>query len=76
MKKDSSAFVDHHGREALNFQINILVYVLVCIPLLFCAVGIPLLEAVFIYNIVSVIVAGIKANSGEMFRYPFIFRLI
>jgi uncharacterized Tic20 family protein len=76
MKKDTSAFVDHHGREALNFELNILVYVLVSIPLFFCFVGFFTLPAAITYNVVMVIIAGIKANSGEMFRYPFIFRVI
>jgi uncharacterized Tic20 family protein len=76
MKKDTSPFVDHHGKESLNFQVNMLVYMLACIPLIFCVVGLFLLPAVIVYNVVLVIIAGVKANSGEMFRYPFIFRLI
>src|SRR5580704_14781621 len=30
IKKDTSRFVDYHGKEALNFQINILAYTLIC----------------------------------------------
>jgi uncharacterized Tic20 family protein len=77
MKKDTSRFVDHHGRESLNFQINMLVYMLVCLALIPCLfIGLFLLPVVVVYNVVLVIIAGIKANNGEMFRYPFIFRLI
>jgi uncharacterized Tic20 family protein len=74
IKKDSSNFVDYHGKESLNFQLNILVYTLICLPLICVVVGIFLLGAVHVYSIVCVIIAGIKASNGELFRYPFIFR--
>ncbi len=76
MKKDSSKFVDYHGKESLNFQLNILMYTVICLPLICIVVGIFLLGAVHIYSIVCVIIAGIKASGGELFRYPFIIRFI
>src|SRR5438552_2059878 len=69
MKKDTSRFVDENGKEALNFQLNILVYTLIGIATICLVVGIFILAAVHIYNVVCVIIAGIKANQGEMFRY-------
>src|SRR5437867_2604433 len=47
IKKDSSRFVDHHGKESLNFQLNMLGYFLVSIPLIL-ACGIGLLFMVII----------------------------
>ena len=77
MKKDSSRFVDYHGKQSLNFQLNILIYSLLCLALIPCfLVGLFLLPVVHTYSIVCVIVAGIKASSGGLFRYPFVFRLI
>jgi len=76
IKKDTSKFVDYHGKESLNFQLNVLIYTLICLPLVCVVVGIFLLAALHVYSIVCVIIAGIKANGGELFRYPFIFRLI
>lgn len=76
IKKDQSAFVDYHGKEALNFQLNMLGYFVICFALLFCVIGAFLFPAVAVYNIVCVIIAGIKANNGELFRYPFILRII
>jgi uncharacterized protein len=76
-KRDSSRFVDFHGKQSLNFQLNILIYSVICIALIPCfGIGVFLLPAVHIYSIVCVIVGGIKASSGELFRYPFVFRLI
>ncbi|HLJ96122.1 MAG TPA: DUF4870 domain-containing protein [Gemmataceae bacterium] len=77
MKKDSSRFVDYHGKESLNFQLNILLYTLVGFALIPCFfVGAILLGIVHIYNPICVIIASVKANNGELFRYPFIFRPI
>ena len=36
-KKDSSRFVNLHGKESLNFQINMFLYSLLCCP--FCCAG-------------------------------------
>jgi uncharacterized protein len=76
MKKDTSKFVDENGKESLNFQLNILVYTLIGIATICLVVGFVIIPAVHVYSIVCVIIAAIKANQGEMFRYPFIFRLI
>jgi uncharacterized Tic20 family protein len=76
IKKDSSRFVDYHGKESLNFQINLLVYVLVSIPLFFCVVGIFTLIGALIYGLIIVIVASVSAYNGQWYRYPYIFRLI
>src|SRR5262249_28657126 len=65
IKRDTSPFVDANGKEALNFQLNILIYKLICIPLFCVVVGIFLLGAVVLYNVIMVIVAGVKANAGE-----------
>jgi len=76
IKKDTSRFVDYHGKESLNFQLNILIYKLLCIPLFFCFVGIFVFPVVVVFNIVCVIIASISAYKGEPFKYPFVFRLI
>ena len=82
VKKDSSRFVDWHGKEALNFILIKFIAIAVCVAgsLLTCGIGLviflPILLAILIYSIVVWIIAGIKANSGEYYRYPFIPRLI
>lgn len=81
-KRDTSKFVDHHGKESLNFHINILGYSLIAVAFAVatCGVGIvvtiPALICIYVYGIVMTIVAGIKANSGEWYRYPAIIRMI
>lgn len=70
MKKEQFPFVDDQGKEALNFQITMLIYSLVSGLLTFLCVGFFLLMAVGIVDIVFTIVAGIKANDGVRYRYP------
>jgi uncharacterized Tic20 family protein len=82
IKKDTSKFVDYNGKESLNFHINVLAYDVICIIGIFatCGIGIfifgPLLAVIHIYVIVIMIVAGLKANAGEYFKYPAIIRII
>jgi uncharacterized protein len=78
IKKDTSKFVDFHGRESLNFQICMMIYVLVSIPIGFltCGIGFVLTVAIAVFDLVMVIIASIKANGGEYYHYPLIFRIV
>jgi uncharacterized protein len=78
IKKDQSKFVDYHGKEALNFHLNILGYNIIAwiISLATCFVASPLIVAVMVYSIVMSIIAGMKANEGRLYEYPAIVRLI
>ena len=76
IKKDEHPFVDRNGKEAVNFQISMAIYLLVAILLIFVVVGIFLLPAVAVFNIVFLIIAGVKANNGEHYEYPMTIRFI
>ena len=76
MKKETMPFVDDQGKEALNFNITVSIALIVCIILMFVVVGIFLLPVVGIAWVVLTIMAAMKANAGEMYRYPFTLRLI
>jgi uncharacterized Tic20 family protein len=76
MKKDQSKFVDDQGKESLNFQITIFFGNLVGWILMFILIGIFVLGAVWLLNIIFCIIAGLAANKGEKYRYPFAIRLI
>jgi uncharacterized Tic20 family protein len=77
IKKDEHPFIDEHGKEALNFQISIGIYSLVSLALipLFC-IGAFLLAAVGIVNLVFLLIAAVKANSGQPYHYPLCIRFI
>lgn len=69
-RRYESQFVDTNGKESINFQLSILLYMLVCIPLMFIIIGIFLMIALVILELVCVIQASIRASRGEEYRYP------
>ena len=76
MKKEDHPFVDEQGKEAINFQITMTIAAIVCILLFVVGIGIILLPLVGLFDLIMIIVASVKANSGEHYRYPFAIRLI
>ena len=76
IKKDESYYIDYHGKEALNFQISVFIYAVVCGLLSIVLIGIPLAIALAIFNIVVVVIASVKAHNGEYYNYPLNLRLI
>jgi uncharacterized protein len=76
IKKEQYPLVDHQGKESINFQISMLIYFLVSLVLVLALIGIPLLIALFFFNLIIVVVAGIQANNGQFFRYPLCIRFI
>lgn len=73
VKKDSSRFVEHHARESLNFQISM---ILLVILLFITVVGILFVWAVGIITLVFVIVAAVRAANGQLYKYPLTLRLL
>jgi len=76
IKKDESPFVDDQGKEALNFQLTILIAITVSALTMFICIGFVLLPAVAIFDLVFCIIASIKAGNGEAYRYPMNIRFI
>src|SRR5262245_29271368 len=72
MKKDTSAFVDRHGKESVNFQLNLLIVMTILVVVGFITLGLGwlLMFPVGIYGIVMSVLAGLKANNGEEYQYP------
>jgi len=72
----SKAFVTDQAKEALNFQITITIAMLICIVLTIVIIGGLLAPIVGLLNVIFCIIAAVKANNGEAYRYPFALRLI
>src|SRR5262245_39866134 len=75
-RRDQSAFVGENAKEALNFNISVLLGYLVCARLWVVHVGILLTAVLFVYWLIMTIIAGIKASEGVHFRYPVSLRLV
>src|SRR5262249_18836794 len=82
IKKNEFPLVDDQGKEALNFNITVF---LVCAALTAFSIGtfgigllltIPLFALTFLVWLILTIIAGIRANNGEHYRYPFAIRLV
>lgn len=70
MKKDQYPEVDKQGKDALNFQISLTIWVIVSAVLILLVIGIFLLIALGVLQLVIIIVAAVKSNNGERFKYP------
>ena len=80
-KKNESAYIDSHGKAAVNFQLSILFYcfllALLIIPITIFTLGLGLLAIIIgiipavILKIVLIISASIKATNGEQYNYPY-----
>ena len=75
-KKDVDPFIDDQGKEALNFQITVAIAWLVCLLLGFVVIGFLLMTVLVIGALILTIIAGIKANKGIAYRYPWTWRLV
>lgn len=69
-QRDVSAWVNINGRNSLNFQLSMLLYMVLASPLCFILIGIPIIAAFGMLNIICIIIASVKAPQGEVFRYP------
>jgi uncharacterized Tic20 family protein len=76
LKKDDSTYVAEHAKESLNFQITMFILFIISFILIIVLVGILMLWALSLINLILVIVATIKASENKMYRYPINFRLI
>jgi uncharacterized protein len=76
IKRGDSPEIDAHGKEALNFQISMLLYSVVSAILCLILIGFVFLAILHVLNVVFVIIAAIRAGEGQMYRYPLTVRLI
>jgi len=74
IKRESDPFVDSQGKEALNFQITVSLAMLVSFFLCLLVIGFLLLALVCAGALVLTVIAGVKANEGRDYRYPFTWR--
>mgnify|MGYP003678432213 CR=1 FL=1 len=76
IKKDEMPKVDFAGKEALNFQLTMLIIQVISLPLAVVGIGFVTLFAAAIVSIVFAILAAVEANKGVDYIYPISFRLI
>jgi uncharacterized Tic20 family protein len=76
MKRAESPSVNAHGKEALNFQISMTIWVLLCAASWLILVGIVLFPLAIATGVVLTVIGTVKASNGELYRYPLTIRFI
>ena len=76
IKRDEDPFVDLCGKESLNFQISMTLYMMIAGFLILLFVGLFMIPILMILNIVYTIIAAIKASQGTSYTYPLTIRFI
>ena len=70
LKKNDLPGLDAHGKNAVNWLISAVIYAVVGVILIPVVIGFLILSLLGILAIVFPIIAGLKANSGEVWAYP------
>ncbi len=76
IKREDGAFIDSQGKEAVNFQISLLIYAVLCLFLVKIVIGFFMLGILVLFAFASVVIASIRASEGIPFRYPACIRFI
>jgi uncharacterized Tic20 family protein len=69
-RKDESAWVDENGKAAMNFNLSILLYCVLIIPLCLIVIGFVIIGFLLTLKVICIIIASIKGSKGEKFKYP------
>jgi len=76
IKKEGGGWIDRQGRESLNFQITVFIFVIISGILTAVFIGYLLLALAAAFSFVMVIIASVKVYDGQDFRYPFCIRFL
>jgi len=76
VKRNEYDYVDVQGKEALNFQLTVMIALLVSGVLVLVVIGFLLLAIVSIGALILTIISAIKASNGEAYQYPFTIRFL
>ncbi len=81
VKRETSAFVAFHAREALNFHLSLMLYIFCTIPVFillacFVVILIPIYAAMGIFALVCAIIAAVRASESVYYQYPLTIRLV
>ena len=76
VKREEHDLVDDQGKESLNFQISVTIYGAAAALLVLVVIGIPLVMAVVVSDVIWVVIATVRASRGERYRYPLTLRFV
>ena len=74
--REKDPYIDEMGREAVNFQLSMLLYYIICAVLFVILIGMVLIFAAMIFHLTFIIVGAVQTSRGVGYRYPMIIRFI
>lgn len=74
--RDKDTFVDENGKIIINWLVTSIILYAIFGFLSAIIIGIPLLVILAICNVVFVVLGAMRAYNGELWHYPFSFRLL
>ncbi|HLT32706.1 MAG TPA: DUF4870 domain-containing protein [Aquaticitalea sp.] len=76
-QKEKVYQMDTHGKNIINFQLSLIVYCIICVPLIFLfGLGILGFIVLGIVAIIFPVINAIKVSNGETPTYPLSFSFI
>lgn len=75
-KRRFHPFIDQAGKESMNFQISMLIWMLLSLALIYLGIGIFIMIALSAVNVACVVIAAVRASRGQNFHYPLSIRMI
>jgi uncharacterized Tic20 family protein len=76
IKRHDDPLIDEQGKEAVNFQLTMLLALIISVLLFVVLIGIPMLVVFGLMTVIFPIIAAVKTSNGERYRYPFSIRFI
>ncbi|MCL5269639.1 MAG: DUF4870 domain-containing protein [bacterium] len=70
LKRDAVPGMDEAGREIINFQLSIALYLLISIALCRWGIGYLLLVATLVFDAVMIVQATLAAERGKLKQFP------
>ena len=75
-RRDESVWIYINGRNSLNFQLSMLLYIVLALPLCFIIIGFPIVALLGTIKVICIVIASVKASKGEPFKYPLVIPFI
>lgn len=75
IQRDKILGMNTHGKMILNFQISMIIYSIISVPLVFLlGLGLLMLGVIALIMLIFPIISAIKVSNGEIPYYPFSIR--
>lgn len=76
LRRNDSRFVNEHGKEAVNFNISLAIYLTVAAALMFVVIGFFIYPVIFVLGLIFAVQGAVNASKGKAYTYPFTIRFI